>query len=57
MTENIKMILISSAGVVVFGLILYGCYWMAKTASYSIFYEEMVRGTIIEMVKPEYLLR
>jgi peptidoglycan biosynthesis protein MviN/MurJ (putative lipid II flippase) len=31
----------------------YGAYWIAKTVSYSIFYEEMVKSTITEMVKPE----
>jgi len=34
---------------------LYGCYWVIKTVSYKVFYSEMVRSTITEMVKPESL--
>lgn len=34
---------------------IYGCYWVAKTVSYTIFYEDMVEQTIRETVKPEYL--
>ena len=36
-------------------LLIYGTYWIAKTVSYSIFYESMVEDTIIEMVKQESL--
>jgi len=36
-------------------LAIYGFYWIAKTLSYTIFYEDMVRETVREMVKPEYL--
>lgn len=36
-------------------LFVYGCYWVAKTTSYKIFYEDMVIETIRETVKPEYL--
>ena len=32
---------------------IYGAYWVAKTVSYSIFYEDMVKVTITEMVKDE----
>ena len=35
--------------------ILYGSYLVAKTVSYSFFYESMVESTVREMVKPEYL--
>lgn len=34
---------------------IYGGYWVVKTLSYSIFYEDMVRKTIVQMVKPEQL--
>jgi hypothetical protein len=34
---------------------LYGMYWIFKTVSYVIFYESMVKNTIQEMVKEEYL--
>jgi len=33
----------------------YGCYWVGKSLSYSIFYEDMVVQTIRETVKPECL--
>ena len=35
--------------------ILYGCYWVVKTVSYSFFYEDMVIRTINKTVKPEAL--
>lgn len=51
---------LKSAGIVIGVIILiigsiYGCYWIAKSASYTIFYESMVEQTVREMVKPEYL--
>ena len=33
----------------------YGCYWVAKTVSYKLFYKDMVEQTVREMVKPESL--
>ena len=42
-------------GLILFCGILYGTYWIAKTVSYEIFYEDMVEDTVREMVKPEYL--
>ena len=35
--------------------ILYGIYWVTKTVSYSVFYEDMVVRTIVKNVKPEAL--
>ncbi len=35
--------------------IIWGCYWVAKTVSYNLFYENMVQETVRDMVKPEYL--
>ena len=32
-------------------LFFYGAFWAFKTASYYLFYEDMVRETIAEMVK------
>lgn len=34
---------------------IYGAYWIAKKISYNIFYKNMVKQTIIEMVKKECL--
>ena len=52
---------LKSAGMVIGAIVLvgglmYGSYWIAKTVSYAIFYENMVEQTIREMVKPEYLI-
>jgi len=33
--------------------LVYGCYWLAKNISYSVFYEEMVIDSIKEVVKRE----
>jgi hypothetical protein len=30
---------------------IYGCYWVAKHASYSLFYRDMVEQTVRDMVK------
>jgi len=32
-----------------------GAFWLAKNGSYFFFYEDMVKETIQELVKPEYL--
>ena len=34
---------------------IYGLYWVTKTVSYEVFYEDMVQETVREMVKPEHL--
>jgi hypothetical protein len=38
-------------GIISFFAFLYGCCWLATTGSYWLFYEDMVRDTITEMVK------
>ena len=35
---------------------IFGMWWLAKHGSYFLWYEDMVQGTIREMVKPESLL-
>ena len=40
-----------------FGASLYGVYWLTKTISYQIFYEDMVEQTVKDMVKPECLIK
>jgi hypothetical protein len=42
-------------GLPLFLLILYGSYWAYKNTSYSVWYEDMVKQTVAEMVKPEAL--
>ena len=34
---------------------VWGCIWVAKKVSYTLFYEDMVKATVIEMVKPDAL--
>lgn len=51
---------LKSIGIIIGAILLaisvvYGCYWVAKSMSYAIFYESMVEQTVREMVKPEYL--
>ena len=55
--ENMKQAGLFIVGVIVFFLFTYGCYWALKTVSYTIFYEDMVRETVREMVKPEHLFK
>jgi hypothetical protein len=42
-------------GIITAGSIIYGGYWIGKTSSYSFFYEDMVKKTIIQTVKPDAL--
>ena len=44
------------AGILAFCLVCWGMFWIIKTFSYWLFYEDMVIETIKQMVKPEYLL-
>ncbi|MEJ2043668.1 MAG: hypothetical protein P8X74_03775 [Reinekea sp.] len=39
------------------GIIFYGCFWVAKNVSYSIFYQDMVKQTIHETIKNECILQ
>jgi len=43
------------AVLVALGFFIYGAYWVAKAVSYRVFYEDMVKKTITEVVKPEAL--
>jgi hypothetical protein len=36
-------------------MLMYACYWVFKTCSYTIFYEGMVEDTVREMVLEESL--
>ena len=37
------------------GTFFYGAYWVTKNGSYWLWYEDMVKGTVREMVKQEAL--
>ena len=49
---NLGLVLLIVASI---GGVIYGCYWVAKTVSYTIFYEGMVQSTVRDMVKQEAL--
>jgi len=53
--KNAQIVLFIVTGIVVSCIALYGMYWVFKTISYSIFYEDMVKNTIVEMVKKDSL--
>lgn len=53
--KMLKMIVIGVGSLLIALSFLYGCYWVAKTVSYSVFYEDMVIRTINKTVKPEAL--
>jgi len=53
--KNFASIGVVVAAIVTIVLMIYSCYWAAKTVSYKVFYRDMVRTTITEMVKPEAL--
>ena len=53
--KTVKIVVLGILGLALALSIVYGCYWLTKTVSYSFFYEDMVQRTVVEMVKPEYL--
>jgi len=38
------------------GVIIWGCWWVAKTFSYVLFYEGMVKSSVMEVLKAQGLL-
>lgn len=52
-----KNFMLGCMAVVLGSAVIYGTYWISKNLSYVIFYENLVQGTICEMVKPEHLVR
>ena len=53
--DDVKIIALSVVSIVAFLFFIYGAYWVAKNVSYAIFYEDMVKETIVEMVDGKYL--
>lgn len=49
--EIISMALV----VVIVCAIVYGAWWLGRQVSYSFMYDDLVKQTICEMVKPEHL--
>jgi len=50
-----KIFVYSLVGIVVSFVVFFSFYWLVKTGSYWLFYEDMVKSTIIEMVKQSAL--
>ncbi len=48
-----KTVMLYLLGAVAICAFLYGAYWLAKNGSYWLWYEDMVKDTIREMVKQE----
>ena len=53
--KKIKQIVVMGLGIALVLSFIYGCYWITKTISYAFFYEDMVKRTVTQMVKPEAL--
>ena len=53
--DNLQIVAAAVAGICAVAGILWGSYWIAKTASYSLYYEDMVKQTVSEMVDAKYL--
>ena len=54
--KNVLPIVWIMIGFLTICLCLYGSYWVAKNISYWIFYEDMVKETIRELVDKKYLI-
>jgi hypothetical protein len=52
MSHLIKIV----SGITIFLLVMFGMFWLFKIGSYWLLYEDMVKETIKEIVKPEYLI-
>ena len=52
---KLKKVALIFLGIVAGSAVLYGSYRFTKYASYEIWYKDMVRDSIREMVKPEAL--
>ena len=55
--DKVLIVIAGLAAAIIIPAFIYGAYWMAKTVSYNLFYEDMVRQTVAEMVQPEALKR
>jgi len=49
-------ILMIIGGILALCLFVWGSYWVAKNVSYWLFYEDMVKETIREMIDKRYLI-
>jgi hypothetical protein len=54
--KNMKDAIKWIVGVILTLAFIFGMAWLAKHGSYWLFYEDMVKDTVRELVKPEYLM-
>lgn len=52
---RVKHIPLYIVAALAFCVLLYGAFWLAKNISYTLFYNDMVKATVTEMVKREAL--
>lgn len=55
-SDDINKVFIVIGSIIVTYLIIWGMYWLTKTFTYWLFYEDMVKETIKELVNQKYLL-
>ncbi len=48
-------VIVAGVGMVALMVIIYGGYWVGKSAAYPLFYQEQVRATVREMVRADAL--
>ena len=53
--KDLQKAVLGIVAITVFLIVIYGLYWIGKTVSYKVFYQDMVRATVAEMVKSEAL--
>lgn len=51
-----KDIIYGVIGVLLFCLFTYGMYYIFKSVSYNLFYEDMVKDTVLEVLKAKQLI-
>ena len=53
--RTMKTMMLRTIVVITICVFLYGAYWLTKHGSYWLWYEDMVKNTIREMVKQDAL--
>lgn len=56
MREFLTTVIINASIIVVICAIIWGMYTFYKWFNYNVMYEDMVKETVCEMVKPEHLI-
>lgn len=53
--DTVKLVALTVAAIVIFGLLSYGAWKLTRWWNYSMGYESQVHTTVCGMVKPEHL--